>query len=187
MKPFLLLSILPLAELCAAVPAQAQTAARATVLRAEPNVTAQAAGPVAAGAKLDIIKREGFWVHARSGPVRGWLRVTELSFAPAGGAVSLAGLDSGRLGKNNIVSSSASRGLSADELRQSVPDFAAVAALSDMRASPDAVRDFRRQGGLAAVTIAPLRIRPDAAQAPRPATTTSSPSPTDKGPGNEDW
>lgn len=184
MKSLLLPCCLALSGSLLSTPAGAQATARDAILRADPQAGAREVARLAAGTRLAILKRDGFWVQAGAGGARGWLRMTELSFAQPGGAANLATIDSGRLGKHNIVASSAARGLSADELRQAAPDFAAVAALASLGAEPAALRAFRNQGGLDTVTVAPLRLRAAAV----PATAQSAPSTTAaKGAANEDW
>jgi hypothetical protein len=184
MKPVvpLYFSVLLASLLC--IPAQSQVTARATTLRAEPHPGAKEVAALPAGARLAIGKREGYWVLATVASNRGWLRMTDLSFAQPGGAVSLAGLDSGRLGKGNIVASAAARGLSADALRQAKPDYAAVAALASLSGNPEALRSFRSEGGLATVALPQLRQRADASSS---AAAPAVPVTATKGTGNEDW
>jgi hypothetical protein len=186
MKPALPLYRLVLPALLLAAPAQAQVTARATELRAEPQPAAKTVASLPAAAKVAIGKRDGFWVQVSAGAARGWLRVTDLSFAQPGGAVSLAGLDSGRLGKNNIVSTSAARGLSAADLQHAKPDFAAVAALASLSAHPANLQAFRAAGALREVTLAPLALRPAGAR-PAAAAPTSASTSAAKGNNNEDW
>lgn len=180
MKPVPLYCLMLPAVLLAA-PAQAQVTARATELRAEPVPGARAVASLPAATRIAIAKREGFWVQASAGAARGWLRVTDLSFAQAGGAVGLAGLDSGRLGKNNIVSTSAARGLSVAGLQQAKPDFAAVAALTSLSTQPAALQSFRAAGALREVSLAPLAAGSSARQG------AAAPTPAAKGNDNDDW
>jgi hypothetical protein len=184
MKSAVPLYRLLLPALLLAAPVQAQVTARATELRAEPQPSAKTVASLPAAAKVAIARREGFWVQVSAGPARGWLRVTDLSFAQPGGAVSLAGLDSGRLGKNNIVATSAARGLSVSDLQQAKPDFAAVAALTSLSAQPATLQAFRAAGALREVTLAPLPQRSGSA---RPAAAATAPAPAAKGKDNEDW
>jgi hypothetical protein len=175
---------LVLPALLLAAPVQAQVTARATELRAEPKPVAKTVASLPAAAKVAIGKREGFWVQVSAGAAHGWLRVTDLSFAQPGGAVSLAGLDSGRLGKNNIVSTSAARGLSAADLQQAKPNYAAVAALASLSAQPATLQAFRAAGALREVTLAPLPLR---AGSVKPAAAAAAPKSASKGNDNEDW
>lgn len=164
-------------------PAHSQVTARATALRAEPNAGARELAPLAAGTRLAVGKRQGFWAQASAAGKQGWVRMTDLSFAQAGGAVNLASLDSGRLGKNNIVATSAARGLSADQLRQARPDAAAVAALASLSGKPDVLRSFRSEGGLVTAPMAPLHRRADASSSVPPV----APTTPAKGAANEEW
>ncbi len=99
--------------------------------------------------KVTILQRTGFWVRATAEKSTGWLKVTDLRFSnDVSGRVNLSSVDSGRTGTNNIVSTSAARGLSAKELSEATPDFAAVRLLTSMSRNEELLRKFRAEGGL---------------------------------------
>lgn len=172
--------------------AQAQVTARQAELKAAAMADARTIGTLPAQAALTIATRKGFWVQVASGSLAGWLRVSDIQFVQPGNArVNLAALDSGRLGKGNIVATSAARGLSAKDLQDAAPDVAAVQALVSQSRDAALLAAFRAEGGLHARTIAPLKpaalqagpVRPAVLVTQKPATG----SPSDAKDKNEDW
>ena len=92
-------------------------------LQAEPYRDAKTILMLAAGDRVDILKRQGGWYQVRSSKGRGWVRMLnvrrgETSKASAETEISgLLSLDSGRAGTGNMVASTGIRGLSEEQLK----------------------------------------------------------------------
>lgn len=130
---------------------------------------AQTTNKLKTGTAIKPLKRQGFWVQVDAGGKTGWLKVSAVSF---GGATSApVAIDSGRLGTGNIVSTSASRGLSAKDLLEGKPNFAEVAKLEKLAADGDAVQTFLSRGSLIPAT---QKIALSAAKAAAPITAANS-------------
>ncbi len=114
--------------------------------------------------KLTITQRLGFWVKVKVNNTAGWLRLSDVHFAEAGNArVNLSSLELGRTGKNNIVSASAARGLSANQLQEAPADFSAVERLVSLSRNEELLLKFRNEGGLQVKSFSPLTIAQTAA------------------------
>jgi len=106
---------------------------------------------VKAGTQVKVLKRQGFWVEVSSSSGQGWLKISAINFS-SGGDGPIA-IDTGRLGKGNIVSTSAARGLSAKDLLQGKPNFDDVAKLEKLSFDSSALQAFRSEGGLQPVNL----------------------------------
>lgn len=105
---------------------------------------------VKGGTTVKVIKRQGFWVEVEAAGKTGWVKVSQLNFAAVtGGATAI---DTGRLGKGNIVATSAARGLSAKDLVSGKPNFSEATKLEAQNVTPQAVQTFMVSGGLLPVT-----------------------------------
>lgn len=137
--------------------ATAQTTVGAVGLRAEAQPDAKVVQKLADKAAVKVLKRQGFWVEVEAAGAKGWLKVSEISLgsgAPAAGG--LGGLDTGRTGKGNIVSTSAARGLTAKELVAAKPDPQQVAQLKGLAVTASAADAFAKAGGLTVRQVALL-------------------------------
>lgn len=73
------------------------------------------------GLAVDVVDHQGLWLSVRIEGVSGWVRRLHVGEEPprdsvqAGG--SMAGLVTGRQGSGNVVTTSAARGLDAEQLR----------------------------------------------------------------------
>jgi hypothetical protein len=97
------------------------SAIKADVIRAEPFRDAKAVGPLAAGDKVTIIKRDGGWLMI-SAPKKGWVRMLSVrrgsgTSAPGTKASGILELASGRSGTGKVVSSTGIRGLNEEDLK----------------------------------------------------------------------
>lgn len=92
-------------------------------LQAEPFRDAKTILMLAAGDRVDILKRQGGWYQVKSRKGSGWVRMLsvrrgETSKASAETEVSgLLSLASGRAGTGNVVASTGIRGLSEEQLK----------------------------------------------------------------------
>jgi len=93
---------------------------KADVIKAEPFRDAKTVGPLAAGDKVTIVKRDGGWLMI-SGPKKGWVRMLSIRRgagpAPGTKASDVVALASGRAGTGKVVSSTGVRGLNEEDLK----------------------------------------------------------------------
>ena len=98
-------------------------AIKADELKAEPFRDAKTVGSLAAGDKVDILKKDGGWFQVKTAKGSGWVRMLsirkgEARKASAGSEVAgLAGLASGRAGTGKVVATTGIRGLNEEELK----------------------------------------------------------------------
>ena len=160
-----------LSALSVAVAGLVSTAVGAQTLREEaalfdkPDGAAQGA-KLKAATPLKLLKRQGFWVEVDAGGKTGWLKVSSVSFAGAGGPVSI---DTGRLGTGNIVATSAARGLSAKDLLEGTPNYDEASRLDALALDASGVTAFRAQGGVQPVANVAALAAPRTVAAAAPA------------------
>jgi len=159
----------------------AQTTAGAVGLRAEAQADAKIIQKLADKTPIKMIKRQGFWVEVEVAGAKGWLKVSEVSLA-AGGASGggLGGLDTGRTGKGNIVSTSAARGLTAKELVAAKPDPQQVNQLKSLAVSASSAEAFAKAGGLSVRQVALLSAAATESNSPQPSAGSPSKSAASK-------
>lgn len=97
------------------------TAFKADKIRAEPFLDAKAVGSLAAGSRVNIVKREGGWMLLSS-PKKGWVRMLSIrrgagASAPRARVSGVVALASGRAGTGKVVSSTGIRGLNEENLK----------------------------------------------------------------------
>lgn len=102
------------------------------------------------GQPIKLLKRQGFWVQIEAAGKTGWVKVSAVNFS--GGVAGPTAIDTGRLGKGNIVATSASRGLSAKDLLNGTPRPEELPKMVAFSAMADAatVQAFVAQGGIQA-------------------------------------
>jgi hypothetical protein len=115
-----------------------------------------------AGMSVKALKRQGFWVEvSSSGAGQGWLKISAINFTSGGDGPTA--IDTGRLGKGNIVATSAARGLSAKDVLQGKPNYEDVARLEKLSFEPSALQAFRNDGGVQPVslnvTLSPVALK----------------------------
>lgn len=130
----------------AALPsARAQTIRADTAAMVEPGGKT-AAFSVKAGIPVRALGRQGFWVQIEAGGRAAWVKASALSFS-AGSGIPVA-IDTGRLGRGNIVATSAARGLSAKDILGGIPRLDEVRRLAGFTAEAAAIQDFVAQGSV---------------------------------------
>ncbi len=152
--------------------AEAQTTAGPADLLASPQSGAKLVKSLPQNSPLKILQRQGFWLEVEVGSAKGWVKATGVKFGS--GDKSLGGIDTGRTGKGNIVSSSAARGLSPKELISAKPDFSQVDQLQKLAVSQQDAAGFAAQGNLSTRKLALLATsnetrQPSAGSSPRKA------------------
>ncbi len=147
---------------CLAAVACAQTFNADTPVLAAPDAAASVVAQVRSGAPAKVLKRQGFWLEVEAGSAKGWVRISAVKLATSSGPTAI---DTGRLGANNIVATSAARGLSAKDLLEGRSDEKAVDRLNAMRPDARQIAQFAQEGGLGEVKLA-MFLRAPAAEAP---------------------
>jgi hypothetical protein len=110
-------------------------------LRTTPSAKAESLGSVDSGTSLMIGERKGLWLKVEA-PTAGWLKLTEVKFKETTSGGGLSGLASGREATGNSVASSGARGLGAEQLETSQPDFEELERLKTFESSIDAEQFF---------------------------------------------
>lgn len=125
--------------------AWAQTMKEAVTLLAAPNGV-PTSNQLKAGTPIKILQRKQLWLEVAGSEKTGWVQISAIQFSSKGqGPVAI---DTGRLGANNIVATSAARGLSAKELLHGQPDAVSVDKLDLLMVDKSAVDWFRKEGQL---------------------------------------
>lgn len=141
--------MMPLAEL------QAQTIGKIANLKVEPSSEAKTLKALQPSTPIKVLKRQGFWAEIDAGGQIGWVKLSDLNMG-TGGNSGLPQMDTGRSGKNNIVSTSAARGLSAKELIAAKPDPLQFDQLKSLAVNATDAENFSKNGGLQARSVSLL-------------------------------
>lgn len=139
--------------------AETGTLTRAESLRDKPFADAKVLAPATAGARVEILARNGGWYQVRAGGKTGWVRmlsVRKQASAPAATVAGVAGVASGRTGTGKVVTTTGVRGLGGDELTAATFDEAQVALAEKQRVSRADAAAFASAGGLVTHTVANL-------------------------------
>ena len=128
-------------------------------LRAEPFRDAKQVGALAAGDKVEIIKKDGGWLQIESAKGKGWVRMLsvrrgEARNTSAGSEVAgLAGLASGRAGTGKVVATTGIRGLNEEELKAAKYNETELKLADSYVTSKAAAQAFAAKGKLTAQTM----------------------------------
>ncbi|MDF3030163.1 MAG: type 3 domain protein [Moraxellaceae bacterium] len=145
----------------AAWAADGGTLTRAESLREKPFADAKALAPLASGAKVEIVTRNGGWYQVKSGGKTGWVRMLSVRrSAGAGGSdiAGLAGVASGRTGTGTVTTTTGVRGLDAQDLSTATFDEEQVKKAEALRVTAGAANAFAKQGKLAVRDVQPLPL-----------------------------
>ncbi len=155
-----LLTFLLLSSIALLSNAQSLSFKQDTEVKAEPNVSASSVAQAKSQSTAEILERNGFWVKVKIGSTQGWAKLSQVEIktktSGTDGLSALAGLASGRAGSGNIVNTSGTRGLDADQIKTSKPDFSALKVLSDKQVTNEAATKFASTAGLQSRNIAYL-------------------------------
>ena len=110
-------------------------------LRATPSAKAESLESIESGTPLQVGERKGLWLKIEE-PSAGWLKLTEVKFKETSSGGGLTGLASGRQATGNSVASSGARGLGAELLETSLPDFEELEKLKAFESTIDAEQFF---------------------------------------------
>lgn len=124
-------------------------AAKNTVMRLAPEAAADEVAKLKQGLKLTAIERRGFWYRVETEGGGGWVKLSDVKLASSESAgAGLAAMATGRGATGNVVSTSGTRGLSAEDLSGAKPDEAALAQVQSMAISPEEAAKYADEGGL---------------------------------------
>jgi hypothetical protein len=152
---------------------------RAVDLRERPATDATAVASLPANAAVDMLKREGAWVHLKSASGAGWAKLFDVRFSPSGAAPARSSsgdalsqtLDLAKGGRSPSVTTGV-RGLQGDMLARAQPNPRQWAALESYTASRESAQAFASRGNLASRSVEPLAaaasVRPPAGNSGQP-------------------
>ncbi|MES2918712.1 MAG: SH3 domain-containing protein [Pseudomonadota bacterium] len=132
---------------------------RADSLRATPFADGKVVAPLASGAKVDILKRQGGWYQVKAGTRTGWVRMLSVRRATAAAGSDIKGLASvasGRAGTGTVSTTTGVRGLDAQDLATAEFNEEQVAKAETYRASAATATAFAKAGKLVVRDVPPL-------------------------------
>lgn len=151
---YLGVALLALLVVHPAFAAETGTMLKADALRAEPFNDAKKLSALAAGDKVEIIKRDGGWLQVKSGKASGWVRMLNVRKGEArkgaGDASGLLGLASGRAGTGKVVATTGIRGLNEEELKSAQFNETELKLAESYGTSKADAQKFAAQGKLIA-------------------------------------
>jgi hypothetical protein len=134
--------------------ADTATAIKADTIKAEPFRDARTVGNLAAGDRLEILKKEGGWLRVKSAKGTGWVRMLSVRRGDAarrGSDVSgLLGMASGRAGTGHVVATTGVRGLNEEELKSAKFSASELRIADGYMVSAKEARSFAAKGKLTA-------------------------------------
>lgn len=135
-----------------------QTLSAPTDLKDAASEQAKTIKSAPANTPVKLIRRQGFWTEIELLGSKGWVKLSSVQLGSGAGLA--AGLDTGRTGKGNIVSTSAARGLSSKDLTSAKPDFNGFEQLRKLSVSPNAADAFAQSAQVQTRSVALLSAPP---------------------------
>ena len=134
--------------------AESGTLLKGDDLKAEPFRDAKTVAALAAGDKVDILKKEGGWYEVKSAKGKGWVRMLSIRKGDArkggGDAAGVLALASGRAGTGKVVATTGIRGLSEEELKAAKFNEAELKRAESYATGKSEAAKFAASGKLAA-------------------------------------
>ncbi|OGS96053.1 MAG: ligand-binding protein SH3 [Gallionellales bacterium RBG_16_56_9] len=134
--------------------AETGTALKADAIKAEPFRDAKTVATLAAGDKVEIVKKNGGWLQVKSAKGNGWVRMLSVRKGEArkatGDAAGLLGMASGRAGTGKVVATTGIRGLNEEELKSAQFNEAELKRAESYATGKPEAQKFAAQGRLAA-------------------------------------
>jgi hypothetical protein len=162
------------AGFCAAIALAAAVQGTVTqddVIRAEPASTGASVAAIKAGAAVNVVQRSGFWRRVESTAGNGWLKLSSVRVdSGESSGAGLAALATGRGATGNVVTTSGTRGVSAEDLVGAAPDAAELQRLEAMEVTGGQANAFASDVGLASRNLdylSPDGVREQASAAGR--------------------
>jgi hypothetical protein len=123
-------------------------------IRAEPASTGESVASIKAGASVNVVQRSGFWRRVESTAGNGWLKLSSVRVdsGDSSGA-GLAALATGRGATGNVVTTSGTRGVSAEDLVGAAPDTAELQRLEAMGVTGEQASAFASDVGLSSRSV----------------------------------
>lgn len=138
----------------AASAAETGTALKADAIRAEPFRDARSIGTLAAGDKVEILRKDGGWVQVSSAKGKGWVRLLSVRSGTAPKATQssagLLGMASGRAGTGKVVATTGVRGLNEEELKAAQYSASELALADTYTVNAGDAKKFAAKGKLSA-------------------------------------
>ena len=145
------------AGFCAAVAFAAAvqgTVTRDDVIRAEPAPTGASVASIKAGTTVSVVQRSGFWRRVESAAGNGWLKLSSVRVeSGSSSGAGLAALATGRGATGNVVTTSGTRGVSAEDLVGAAPDTAELQRLEAMGVTGEQASAFASDVGLTSRSV----------------------------------
>lgn len=148
---------------------------RAVDLKAKPASDAKVVKSLPAESTVDVVSRQGAWVHLKSGNASGWAKLFDIRSPQSAAAPSKSGSNGIAdtlglaMGTRGSSVTTGVRGLDADMLAQATPNAQEFALLTRYARSAAQAKAFARVGHLhtrevAELPAAPATAAPGAAQ-----------------------
>lgn len=145
------------AGFCAAVAFAAAVQGTVTqddVIRAEPSTTAASVASIKAGATVNVVQRSGFWRRVEGAAGNGWLKLSSVRVDSGNSSgAGLAALATGRGATGNVVTTSGTRGVSAEDLVGAAPDTSELQRLEGMAVTGEQASAFASDVGLTSRSV----------------------------------
>jgi hypothetical protein len=128
---------------------------RAVDLKAQPTSDAKTVVSLPVQSTVDVVTRQGAWVHLKSGRSIGWAKIFDIRMAGTGDAATAKKTGSGiadtlglAMGNRGSSVTTGVRGLDADMLKAATPNPAEYAKLASYARSKEQAGAFARAGNL---------------------------------------
>jgi len=133
--------------------AQYGTLRKAESLRAKPYIDAKAVMTLPAGAKVELLDRQGAWYRVKSGRKTGWVRMLNVATVASKPAAMAKAPATGRAGTGAVVATTGVRALNAGELATAVRNDTELARLDSYAVTETDAARFAAQGKLKAIKL----------------------------------
>jgi hypothetical protein len=123
-------------------------------IRAEPASTGVSVASIKAGATVNVVQRSGFWRRVEGAAGNGWLKLSSVRVDSGNSSgAGLAALATGRGATGNVVTTSGTRGVSAEDLVGAAPDTAELQRLEAMGVTGEQASAFASEVGLGSRSV----------------------------------
>jgi hypothetical protein len=157
LRPLIRATAIAAAGLCAAVAFAAAVQGTVTqddVIRAEPAPSGASVASIKAGATVKVVQRSGFWRRVEGAAGTGWLKLSSVRVdSGASSGAGLAALATGRGATGNVVTTSGTRGVSAEDLVAAAPDTAELQRLEALGVTAEQASAFASAVGLTSRSV----------------------------------
>ena len=129
-------------------------------IRFEPFADAKVTGTLSRGDSLEIISKKGAWLQVKSKKSTGWVRLLSVKRGSSSSSNQTSGIlaaASGRAGTGQVVSTTGTRGLSAEELKAAKFNESEVKTLEGYTQSAAQGHQFANAGNLKTVSFPNLK------------------------------